>query len=186
MKILGIECHGITMPNSIQSREARLRCVQGVVAQAALYTILRNPNGNRYVLYLYWNGGKWNWNYNWLDNDHGVGNPSAGLANLFISLQSIFFFGWRVLFCKLPVPSAEHFASLIQLYGKSDVFFIIQRFCFPKHQEKHAKSIRFLDRETNVRMFLPGREKTGGRYCFYYFYKQSVDTLTERMTMGLG
>lgn len=52
----------------------------------AFHTILRNPNGNRYVLYLYFNDGRWNWNYNWLDNDWNAQNPSAVLATLFISL----------------------------------------------------------------------------------------------------
>lgn len=49
-------------------------------------TFLRNSNGNRYVLYLYWNEGKWNWNYNWLDNDWNASNPSAVSATRFISL----------------------------------------------------------------------------------------------------
>ena len=48
-----------------------------------LYTFLRNSNGDRYVLYLYWNDGKWDWNYNWLDNDFNVNNPSAVLATAF-------------------------------------------------------------------------------------------------------
>ena len=48
------------------------------VAWKALYTFLLNPNGNRYVLYLYRNDdGQWNWNYNWLDNDWNVKNRSA-------------------------------------------------------------------------------------------------------------
>ena len=55
----------------------RSRKLLGVVEQETLYTILRNPNGNRYVLYLYWNDGKWRWNYNWLDNDWNDYNPSA-------------------------------------------------------------------------------------------------------------
>lgn len=29
-----------------------------------------NPDGDRYVLYLYWNGSQLNWNYNWLGNDN--------------------------------------------------------------------------------------------------------------------
>ena len=29
----------------------------------------RNPNGNRYVPYLYWNDDRWYLNFNWLDND---------------------------------------------------------------------------------------------------------------------
>jgi len=49
-------------------------------------TFLRNPNGNRNVLYFYRNDDKWNWNYNWLDNDWNADNLSAGLATHFISL----------------------------------------------------------------------------------------------------
>ena len=59
-----------------------LKSTQGVVEWEALYTILRNSNGNRYVLYLYWNDGKWNWNYNWLDNKWNANNPSAVLATI--------------------------------------------------------------------------------------------------------
>jgi hypothetical protein len=54
------------------------------VAREALYAILRNSNGNRYVLYLYWNDGAWNWNVNWLDNDWNANNPSAVVANHFV------------------------------------------------------------------------------------------------------
>lgn len=43
-------------------------------------TVLRNPNGYRYVLYLYWDGDRWRWHCNWLDNDWGAGYPSAVLA----------------------------------------------------------------------------------------------------------
>jgi len=50
------------------------------------YTFLRNPNGNRYTLYLYRDDdGSWNWNYNWLDNDRNASNPALGFATLFIS-----------------------------------------------------------------------------------------------------
>ena len=44
----------------------------------------RNANGNLYVKYLYWNGSRWNWNYNWLDNDWNSNNPAASLANLIV------------------------------------------------------------------------------------------------------
>jgi hypothetical protein len=37
----------------------------------------RNANGDLYVRYLYWNGDRWNWNYNWLDNDWNDNNPAA-------------------------------------------------------------------------------------------------------------
>src|SRR3989344_4685206 len=58
------------------------------MTRAVSYTFLRNSNGNRYVLYLYWNDGAWNWNVNWLDNDWNANNPSAVLATLFISLPA--------------------------------------------------------------------------------------------------
>lgn len=62
-----------------------------MVEWTALYMILRNPDGSRYVLCLYRNDdGKWNWNVNWPDNDWNADNPSAGLATLFISPSIIF------------------------------------------------------------------------------------------------
>ena len=80
MKILGIGCWGIAMPDSIQPQEHS----RGSGTDGILYD-LRNPNGNRYVLYLYWNDGKWQWNYNWLENDWNANNLSALLATLFVS-----------------------------------------------------------------------------------------------------
>jgi hypothetical protein len=44
-------------------------------------TILQNPNGVRFVLYLFWGDGEWDWMYDWLDSDWGVDNPSAVLAS---------------------------------------------------------------------------------------------------------
>ncbi len=64
--------------------------IRRVVERTILCTVLRNPNGNRYVLYLYWDDGKWRWNYNWLDNDWGANALSAVLATLFISLPTVF------------------------------------------------------------------------------------------------
>lgn len=57
---------------------------QGAVVQTAGSTH-RNSNNNLYVRYLYWNGDRWNWNYNWLDNNFNSNNPAA-LAIFFISL----------------------------------------------------------------------------------------------------
>ena len=41
------------------------------------FTHNRNSDGNLYVRYLYWNGDRWNWNDNWLDNDWNDDNPVA-------------------------------------------------------------------------------------------------------------
>jgi hypothetical protein len=114
-----------------------------VVVRKALHTILRNPNGNRNVLYLYRNDdGQWNWNYNWLDNDWDADNLSAGYATLFIS-PSLFSEG--VLFWKLSVPSAEHPADLAQIFGKSDIFFVVDWFSFPEDHQKYLESVCFSD-----------------------------------------
>jgi hypothetical protein len=43
----------------------------------------RNRDGNLYVRYLYWNGDRWNWSNNWLDNDWNGNNPVALRATLF-------------------------------------------------------------------------------------------------------
>ena len=48
-----------------------------MVAWAATQMDHRNADGNLYVRYLYWDGDRWNWNYNWLDNDWNESNPSA-------------------------------------------------------------------------------------------------------------
>jgi len=58
------------------------------VARAARY-INRNSDSNPYVRYLNWNGDRWNWNYNWLDNDWDDNNPAAVLASGFISLPCL-------------------------------------------------------------------------------------------------
>ena len=44
----------------------------------------RDTDGNLYVRYLYWNGTRWNWNYNWLDNDWNDNNPALVPEILFI------------------------------------------------------------------------------------------------------
>ena len=44
-------------------------------------TVLRDPNGIRCVLYLYWVDGKWRWDYGWLDAVWGASALSAVLAS---------------------------------------------------------------------------------------------------------
>lgn len=66
-----------------------LESIQEVVIWRVCYIILRNSDGNRYILYLYWNDGQWNWNMNWLGNDWNDNNPSAVLATHFISLPTL-------------------------------------------------------------------------------------------------
>lgn len=40
-------------------------------------TIYRNSDGNLYVRYLYLSGGRWYWNFYWLDSDWYDSNPAA-------------------------------------------------------------------------------------------------------------
>lgn len=44
-------------------------------------TILRSPDGNRFVLYLYWGDGRWVWHCYWLDSDWLARYPSACLES---------------------------------------------------------------------------------------------------------
>lgn len=44
-------------------------------------TVLRDPDGRRYVLCLYWSGGAWRWNVGWLDRGWFANNPSVVLAS---------------------------------------------------------------------------------------------------------
>jgi len=43
-------------------------------------TVLQDSNGDRYVLYLDWDDGKWSWNVYWLDSRWFVYGPSAVLG----------------------------------------------------------------------------------------------------------
>ena len=43
--------------------------------------VLRLPHGDRCVLYLYFNAGRWYWNFYWLDYVFNASSPSAVLAS---------------------------------------------------------------------------------------------------------
>lgn len=45
-------------------------------------TILRDPFGDRGVLYLYWDVGRWDWDCYWLEGDWDAHDPSAVLASI--------------------------------------------------------------------------------------------------------
>jgi len=77
-----------------------------------------NPNGNRYVLYLYWNDGQLNWNYNWLDNENWNHNNQVLIPG-----HSSF---------KRLEPSTGHLADLYQRGCKLAGTAIIQSFYFPQ------------------------------------------------------
>ena len=44
-------------------------------------TIYRNSDGNLYVRYLRWSGGRWGWGYHWLDDNWRDFSPAALLAS---------------------------------------------------------------------------------------------------------
>ena len=44
-------------------------------------TILRSPNGNRCVLCLYWDAGRWRWDGRWLDDGFDANSPSLVLPS---------------------------------------------------------------------------------------------------------
>ncbi len=74
----------LKMPNTIQPREYS----KGGGTDDTPYAN-RDSDGNLYVRYLYFNDGRWNSNYNWLDNDWNSDNPAALRAILFISLLAV-------------------------------------------------------------------------------------------------
>lgn len=43
--------------------------------------VLLSPNSDRYVLFLYWDGGEWCWNCSWLGSEWNASPPSAVLAS---------------------------------------------------------------------------------------------------------
>ena len=81
MEILGIACYGIEDAKFYTV----LRVFKGQWHRGHVLQY-RNSNGNLCVRYLYFDGNRWNWNYNWLDNDWNGNNPAVCLATLFISL----------------------------------------------------------------------------------------------------
>ncbi len=44
-------------------------------------TVLQDSSGDRYVLCLYWNAGRWHWYYLWLGYEWHANHPSAVLAS---------------------------------------------------------------------------------------------------------
>lgn len=72
-----------------QYRDGRSFCDGFRVLQWVVHrwcVIHTDPDGYCCVRYLYWNGDRWNWNYNWLDNLWNAADPAAVLATRFISL----------------------------------------------------------------------------------------------------
>jgi hypothetical protein len=78
-----------------------------------LCTIVQNRNGNLNVPYLIENGGEVVVNWNWLDNDWNANNPALRFATLFL-LPLFYMRG--VLFCQLPMPTAELSTSFCQWF----------------------------------------------------------------------
>ncbi len=91
-----------------------------------------------------------------------------------------------VLFLQLSKPTTEHTPYRVKFFGKRYIFFIVQRFCFPKYKQKYFYGIYFSDSETHKRNFVTFLQKTCNRYCFYAFYKQIISCLSNCMTMNLG
>jgi hypothetical protein len=66
-----------------------------VVEEMVCGTILVNDNGNRYVPYLIWNGGKWQLNWNYLDNNFNRNYHFVRLrSSLFVLAEAILLFRW--------------------------------------------------------------------------------------------
>jgi len=68
-----------------------------------------------YVRYLYWNDDRWNWNYNWLDNDFNDNNPAAcSQLSLFLP-HFLREFCFNVCPCQPPsiLPTSSNFSERV-------------------------------------------------------------------------
>ena len=120
------------------------RVIQWAVAQKAFHTILRNPNGNRNVLYLYRNDdGEWNWNYNWLDNDWNTGSLSAGRAIIFISLPAICSESFVLEVLKAVRSSRRAFCQPRLFFPKVEYIYYYLKIWFPKVSSRIFLKCRF-------------------------------------------
>ena len=114
------------MPNTIQPREYS--------KGSGLDDISYNSDGNPNLLNANRNG---NGRYvnAYYDKPDNRWNRNDGFAFAVPQLSSFLshFIAGRVLFCKLPAPSAKHFADFLYLERKRNIFFVIKRFCFPEY-----------------------------------------------------
>ena len=110
-----------------------LESIQEVVHWMA-FCAIRNSDGNLYVRCLNWNGDRWNWNYNWLDNDFNVDNPAALLATFFISplADLLGSFVLRLFFLTNP----QAFFQVQFLFQQGQCIFCHRVFLFPKEVRK--------------------------------------------------
>lgn len=108
--------------------------IQWAVMWMAFHMILLNPNGNRYVLYLNWNGSKWYWDYAWLDNDWKSKHVSAELPEILFIFYSPCFELGEFFFIRLPLqpPKSlpmEFNLSESPIYFLSSIDLVSQRIC---------------------------------------------------------
>jgi len=99
--------------------------MDGVPAQGSVAKV----NGNRNVPYLNRNDRERNLNLNWWDNDWN-GNYR------FLAVRHCRYFSRPLVggsfVYNLPPPAAEHPTHCRKLFGKADIFFVVQRFDIPR------------------------------------------------------
>ena len=165
------------MPNSIQPREYS--------KGGGMDDISRNFDGSLNLLGTNRNDDG-SWLNTYYDNPDNRWNRDNGFAFAVSQISSFLLrIVGGVLFLELSVPPAEHPANFIHFFRKRDIFFIIQRFCFPKHHQEQFQRIHFSDGESNIGQFFLTSEECRLRSCLYCFYPQFVNTAPERMAMEL-
>lgn len=188
MKLLGVECCGIMMPDSIQPREYSrgdgidgtlhnpreperqpLRAVPQLERQAVeleLQLAGQQPErelrvcGSRNSLYF---------------------SPGSVPGEFCFSLRSL----GGGCFCELPIPTSCHFSELIYFKGERDVFLVIDRLGFPEHHQEYFECVYFPYQYFYVGLFFFSWQEgcDGGRFC--YLNEERVDALAEGMSMQL-
>lgn len=81
------------------------------------------------------------------------------------------------------LPSAEHPADLIELFGESRIFLRIDQLIFPSDLEKEFQKVEFTASGDEVSEFLFRFHVLRPEKYFQYFEKESVDFSSERIPM---
>lgn len=77
-----------------------------------------DDNGNRNVPYLIWNDGKWQLNWNYLDNNFNRNYRFVRLRNSFFVLPGRIALRRYGLGFQLAQPAAEHFAHFGKIFAE--------------------------------------------------------------------
>lgn len=107
------------------------------------------------------------------------------VQKLAIALRAPMFGGMDVL-RKLPHPSAEHPADLVELFRERDIFLVIERLDFPKDLQEEFHEIKICRRFSEIKELLLFAQVSGNEDRFGGFNEKGVDLRAERVARIFG